>query len=295
MKQFYGYESDLRRSQWTLTASYRITQKLRIKLSKMGKSKGHHFIPVFLLREFTNEHGKVWVFRKGTQDVLDVNPRNIAKETHYNSTYEDGRRNNSLEIELDRAIENRYARVVKDTIKRVRDKSPLDLRSKKNVFRDLAYIQFCRSKSIKDGFGDQRKDTGITKNALQNDYVDMMWNILNDLDKGILPIAWHDLDPLNLGVMCIKNPNKTFVIGDIPLVKVSKTEMYFSIAHDIMIYWGRENDEPERKVIPSGNGNIRRLNEMILRDSTLIAGKSRSVISDLKNCKLAGSEPRLTD
>ncbi|MXY08035.1 MAG: DUF4238 domain-containing protein, partial [Rhodothermaceae bacterium] len=258
-------------------------------------AKGHHFIPVFLLREFTNEHGKVWVFRKGTQDVFDVKPGNIAKETHYNSTYEDGRRNSSLEFELDRAIESKYAPIVQDTIKRVRDKSPLDLYSKKNVFRDLAYVQFCRSRSIKDGFGDQRKDMGITKYALQNDYVDMMWNILNDLDKGILPLAWHSLDPINLGTWCIKNPAKAFVIGDIPLVKVSETEMYFSIAHDIMIYWGREDDEPECKVLPSGNGHIRKLNEMILRDSTLIASKSKSVINDLKNCRFAESEPRLTD
>jgi len=93
--------------------------------------------------------------------------------------------------------------------------------------------------------------------------------------------------------MYIKKPHKNFITGDIPLVKVSDTEIYFPIAPDIMIYWGRELDEPERKVIQSGNGNIR-INESILRDSTVIAGKSKSVIEDLKNSRFAKSVPILT-
>lgn len=91
----------------------------------------------------------------------------------------------------------------------------------------------------------------MTTCDLQNEYVGMMDINVNAIHNEGLPTVWHLLDSQNLGVMYIKNPHKNFIIGDIPLVKVSDTEIYFSIAPDIMIYWGREHDEPEKKVIQS--------------------------------------------
>lgn len=62
--------------------------------------KRHHYIPQFLLRNFTDEHGKLWVFRKHSQELQYLHPNDIALEKHYNSTYENGQRNNSLELEI---------------------------------------------------------------------------------------------------------------------------------------------------------------------------------------------------
>ena len=267
-------------------------------MNKIGKR--HHYIPQFILREFTNERGNVWVFRKGSQSVIEVPPVNIALEKHYNSTYNDGYRNRELESRLAELVENRFAPVLKDLINRIRDGRDPDLPSKKRDLLYLAYIQFTRSRSIKDGFMDQRTDCGT--DVSQNEYVRMINANLDCLEeKGDgdiiypLPGAWEALLSESMGVLCIKNPKKSFVVGDIPLIKVSATEIYFSVAPDIMIYWGRECDEPERKVLPSGDGNIRRFNEMILRDSTLIAGKSERVIKELKDSRFATAKPRLRD
>ena len=237
----------------------------------------------------------LWVFRKGGPDVFEVTPNNIALEKHYNSTHENGRRDSALETRLAEVVENRYAPVMKDLIDRIRDGQDIDLPSIKCGLLRLAYIQFTRSRSIKDGFLDQRTDMGSADS--QNAYVRMIKSNLDCLENPIsfpLPPAWESYESLNLGVMCIRAPKKSFVVGDIPLVQVSE-KIYFSVASDIMIYWGREYDEPDRKVFSSGQGNIRKFNEMILRDSTLIASNSKAVIKDLKNSRFAKAKPRLYD
>jgi len=261
----------------------------------MSKRKRHHFIPQFLLRNYINERGKLWVFRKDGTDVIEVAPNNIALEKHYNSTHENGRRNSALEVRLSEVVENRYAPVMKDLIDRVRDGQDISLHLVQCGLLRLAYIQVTRSRSIKDGFLNQRTNMGSSDS--QNAYVHMIENNLDCLDNPIsfpLPPEWESYESLNLGVMRIRTPNKSFVVGDIPLVKVSE-KIYFSVAPDIMIYWGREYDEPDSKVFPSGQGNIRRFNEMILCNSTLIASNSKTVIKDLKNSRFAKAKPRLHD
>lgn len=75
----------------------------------------------------------------------------------------------------------------------------------------LIYLQFCRSRSIKDGFWNQRKDNGMTTCNLQNDYVGMMMDInVNAIHNEGLPTVWHLFDSQNLGVKYIKNPHKTY-------------------------------------------------------------------------------------
>lgn len=261
----------------------------------MSNPKRHHFIPRFLLRNYINERGKVWAFIKGGPDVFEATPNNIALEKHYNSTHENGRRDSALEKRLAEVVENRYAPLMKDLIKRIRDGRDIDLPSLKCGLLRLAYIQLTRSKSIKNGFLDQRTDMGNADS--QNAYVRMIKSNLDCLDDPIsfpLPFTWESYASLNLGVMRTRAPKKYFVVGDIPLVKDSE-KLYFSVAPDIMIYWGRENDEPVRKVFPSGQGNIRRFNEAILHDSTLIASNSKAVIEDLKNSWVAKAKPRLHD
>ena len=261
----------------------------------MSKPKRHHFIPQFLLRNYINERGKVWVFRKGGPHVFEAVPNDIALEKHYNSTHENGRRDSALETRLAQVVENRYAPVMKDLIDGIRDRQDIDLPSIKRGLLRLAYMQFTRSKPIKDGFLDQR--TGMGSADSQNAYVHMIKINLDCLDDPIsfpLPSDWESYESLNLGVMQIQAPKKSFVVGDIPLVRGSE-ELYFSVAPDIMIYWGRENDEPDCKVFPSGQGNIRRFNEAILRYSTLIASNSKAVIEDLKNSGSAKAKPRLYD
>lgn len=175
----------------------------------MSKPKRHHFIPQFLLRNYVNERGSLWVFRKGGPDVFEVTPNNIALEKHYNSTHENGRRDSALETRLAEVVENRYAPVMKDLIDRIRDGQDIDLPSIKCGLLRLAYIQFTRSRSIKDGFLDQRTDMGSADS--QNAYVRMIKSNLDCLENPIsfpLPPAWESYESSNLGVMCIRVPKK---------------------------------------------------------------------------------------
>jgi len=149
--------------------------------------KRHHYIPQFLLRNFTDEYGKLWVFSKRSQEVRYNTPKNIDLEKHYNSTYENSQRNNSLELKLSK-LESRLAPTLKDTLNRIRDRRSLDLSSKKIEFQKLIYLQFCRSRSIKDGFWDQRKDMRIHEHELQNKYVDMIDINVNAIHNEVLPL-----------------------------------------------------------------------------------------------------------
>ncbi|MXY08379.1 MAG: DUF4238 domain-containing protein, partial [Rhodothermaceae bacterium] len=205
----------------------------------MSNSKRHHFIPQFLLRNYVNERGKVWVFGKSGPDVIEVAPNNIALEKHYNSTHENGRRDSALETRLAEVVENQYAPVMKDLIDRIRDRQDIDLSSIQRGLLRLAYIQFTRSKSIKDGFLDQRKGMGSADS--QNAYVHMIKINLDCLDDPIsfpLPRKWESYESLNLGVMRIRAPKQSFVVGDIPFVRELDNgleKLYFSVAPDIII------------------------------------------------------------
>ncbi len=115
----------------------------------------------------------MWVLSKHSQEVRYITPNNIALEKHYNVTYENGQRNNSLELELSK-LESSLAPVLRDTINRISNGKSFDLSSNKKDLRKLAYFQFCHSRSIKDGFWDHRKDMRIHEHELQNKYVGMM-------------------------------------------------------------------------------------------------------------------------
>lgn len=121
--------------------------------------KRHHYIPQFLLSNFTDELGKPWVFRKHSQELQYLHPNDITLEKHYNSTNESGERNNTLELEISK-LESILAPVFKDTLNRIRDQRSLHLSSKKIELQKLVYFQFCRADLSKMGSGIREKIRG---------------------------------------------------------------------------------------------------------------------------------------
>ncbi|MCY4225576.1 MAG: hypothetical protein OXF06_12165 [Bacteroidetes bacterium] len=105
----------------------------------------------------------------------------------------------------------------------------------------------------------------------------------------------------NIGVLLINNRYKSFIIGDDPVVRGANQQgswilddhgvmEFLPVSHDVIIYWGRDSSCHECTVL-TDHDIIRNINERILGQSSIVAGRSKDLLSSLSRSRAAQALP----
>ncbi len=284
----------------------------------MSEPKKQHYVPQMLLKRFTDENGKLYHYVKhpDVQEVLYKYPNNVFFEKHYYAFYDDdNNKDNSLEKKFAK-LEGEVDQILEKIVTLVRSgKKPGLSSDEKQLLDQFTYYQWKRTPDAKH-LGNKTNIDEALEYSLQE--FDRLYGPLSDSlrvqaeniikdetvqhNARVLAVAdpGHDvldhLDKCGLGFAIISNPKKSFIIGSLPIAKFTlpnhthirdpKVEVWFPVASDIALLPAPPWPKGEEKIINiSMDQHIRKINEAIASQSTLIAGRSKELISSLARIK----------
>jgi len=292
----------------------------------MNEPKRHHTVPLLILKNFTNERGMLWCFNKDIRQCFEASPENVFVVKHfYSVVHTDGSRDAFAEKKMGKGIEAEVTPAISKVIDGTRAGRVLDISSEERyALTRFLRIQNARTKAAADimsfdelfeltilaaekqGYNvteeerEQLKDRAIRDQIMKNSWVKHLSDDHFD-DEESMDILMRK----SIGVMFINKPYESFVIGDYPVIRGANQDgsgrledigvkEILPVAHDVIMYWGRESDCPERVVVSDSN-TIRTINEIILRQSTTIAGRFEDTVKSLSGSKAARVTPVVYD
>ena len=268
----------------------------------------HHYIPQFILRNFTDEQDYLHCYRKSNRKVFRTKPTNIFVENNlYTQLDEKGQENFSAELEIAKSIEGPAKSVLNKIMHSGRKGVvPRLKKSEKRIWDEFLFCQLTR----------------LPKSLNSIDGSEILSSVLEDFERDIRPLtvderriysdpeqqrmltqnAWSKvvsepggefinvLEKKGLLICVIRNHKKSFIIGDSPDIRAThkgitdlthpEVRILFPVSHDIVITQG--NKKREEKIAPlSDTMLIRQINEVVYRQSEVIAGRSSELISSL--------------
>jgi hypothetical protein len=279
----------------------------------MSFTKRQHFVPQMLLRRFVNTDGRLYFFNKNFPEkrVLASPPKDVFVQNHiYTERDKHGNKDNSLE-EMYAEIEGQANGIIEKIIVAARAKQTPNLSLDERAAWDLFfYYQFKRvpdfynNIKIMANFEQHmaaaliefeskfRPLTDEERREFQNP------NNLERIKKNALISSLSDpgsevqetLSRKGLGVGVITKPNKSFIIGSFPVVKLTypgrenfndpSVEVWFPISPDVAVTPIPEQGI-EKIVQITGAHHVRAINLAISGQSTIIAGHSKALIESL--------------
>lgn len=278
----------------------------------MSIPKRHHYVPIFISRNFANDKGILYCYRRESGLHFETTPKNAFVERGtYTREYDDGTK--SIQVEKDLSeIEGPAANVVAKFIKLARSGDKLELTpSEKKIWMEFTCTQFNRDPNVRaelrkrtsnpNTLAQIERDLGRPatveerqeffdpdKNRKQADdvFVDTIMPPHNDY------ALWESvLANKGLGAVVIKNATGEFVIGASPMILFPshsaqmglvspEVKLLYPVSWDVMVGWGLRNGEVEL-LSSSDHRRIRDLNEMSFAQSTMVAGRSKELIMSL--------------
>lgn len=280
-------------------------------------------MPQMILNNFKNDRGKLWCFNKDTGRCYEVPPSKVLVERDfYSAVLGDGSKDAFTEMKLAEGIEAETAPLVCRLIHCAREGRELDISyEEKKILALFVHIQDARTRmsyniSRNDKIlvaairqwaargncltGEQRKilNDEVARGRIKKN----LWlRYLTDEDLSDEETIGKLMDK-EIGVMFIQKPNKSFIIGDHPVIRgVNKHgnirledddvfEM-LPVAHDVLLFWGRQYYRDRERIIVHDSHKIRSINEAILRRSTTIAGRSQDLLRSLSRSQAAREKP----
>lgn len=279
---------------------------------KQSKPAKHHFVPKLILRHFTDENGKLFFFDRRVPDigVRPSTPTKIFRQNHlYSTIAPDGSKDPQLEGDISK-IETRADEVVTKIIDNVRrGLAPSLSDQEKMLWDEFTLLQWKRTpqslekymnpdaanesidqliaefeqhqRRLTQNEREQLNQPGARDRLIQNIKVDVVRRRPN---KSI-----SFLNERGIGIAVISNKDKSFVIGSNPIVKLNhpgrshisdhSTEVWFPISHDIAITPGL--DRGSEIIVEMKDSNLRNLNLLIAKQSTVVAGRSKRLVESL--------------
>ena len=288
-----------------------------------NRPKRHHHVPQLLLREFTNNDNKLHFCILGSSEGAVIKPRErvvksatpknlfLQKEL-YTQHGNHGEKDVSVEKSLAN-LETKAAPVIKKIINSARaNKLPELTPREKNIWDVFFLIQSFRTPDILD--------------SIVNKYPDWIPELIDEHEKEYGPPTEEEIkkanDPKEIDRMkhnlratavtrvtteskifrilqsrgliigIIRKPNKSFIIGSNPAVRLyhklsdPEAEWHLPIAHDITVtHHGSHPREKESLAEVTGDHTIRKINEAICKQSSFIAGPSCKLIASLARVK----------
>jgi len=265
-----------------------------------------------ILRRFANERGNLHVFNKEIADkgVLEIAPKDTFLEGHlYTAINKDGTKDVALERYYSQ-IEGVADRTIEKIVTAAREgRKPGLTPEEKEAWDHYVYHQWKRvpdfhekitswqsfDEAMDDAIGEFeqriRPLTPAERDSLQEPATRQRMR----KNAGVLALrkpgegAVAALAGRGLGVAVIRNPKKSFVIGSMPLVKLTHpgqtnlsdptVEVWFPISYDVAVSpWG---DSGAETLVGISDGHVRALNESSAKQSTAFAGRSAKLIESL--------------
>ena len=278
----------------------------------MNRPKNHHYIPQMLLKRFTNQEGKLYVYDRchPEKGIQKKDPRKTFVGRHlYTQVEEDGTRDVDVETKFLAPLESDVSSVIEKIVNAARRGSPPNLSpDEKYVWVKFFYNMFVRVPETREKYKEEiRQETLREINFIGQfrPFTDIELSILDDeetmerllrnssIQSVQMPLSKEGADILlerRIGVAVIRKPKpkRSFVIGSNPVVKMSLNEqshvsdptfeIWLPLARDVAVSpCPGESDQ----VISANDRHIRTINRSIFQQSTVIAGCSRELIESL--------------
>lgn len=265
-----------------------------------NKKRRNHSVPKMLLKNFTDEEGKLYFFDRRFKEkrILKTTPDALYRERDlYVVRDEHGNMDDSAE-DLFAEFEREAAPVFDKIITAVRDgKEPVLNSSERATLDRYIYFQWAR---VPDTAGPILDHT-LSRLSLEDPEIgDLSSRELAEFGKGVNveSLVGDITEPRerilsyllskSLAFVLIRRKNKSFVIGSNPVLQVfperSGNEpkpflaMWFPIAYDVAVAYG----EGEGGLMEfTKDRELRRFNEDVFRQSQAIAGRSDKLIASL--------------
>ncbi|MCH7776908.1 MAG: DUF4238 domain-containing protein [Gemmatimonadetes bacterium] len=281
----------------------------------MSVPKRHHYVPQMLLRRFTNARGKLYFFDKRVPEkgVLTSTPKNLFLEKHLYTRYDErGTKDVTLERDF-AALEGKANQVIEKIVTAARKGlTPSLTADEKATWDQFFYYQWKRAPDLHE------------KTSVFGDFENVIQEALAEFETTIRPLtdeerqSMQDRDVLarikqnakvdavadpgqevqdvlgqkGLGVVIIPKPNKSFVIGSLPIVKLTQpgrthladpsVEAWLPIASDVAVTPALSRNR--EKLVPiNEDRHVRGINAAIFKQSTTTAGRSQALITSLAN------------
>jgi hypothetical protein len=283
----------------------------------MSKYSDNHYVPQFLLRRFQDINGRLYYFNKRATHK-GIEHRNTATIFSARNIYTfrtpDGRRDVSLERDVFMRTENRASEVIEKIVSSARaSRLPNLTLADRRVWDEYFIDQWKRTPDF------QRKVYGegvdeVIIGELLSEFEAMHRPLSNEKraelqsepvrsrimhNARVIALAKRGgegpraLATRGLGIARITNPNKSFIIGSFPIIKLTLpdrthladpvVEAWFPIAHDVVV--GPSASPSGERLITIGDPHIRRINQLVFRQSTEVAGRSRQLLESLAGIK----------
>ncbi|MDE0611850.1 MAG: DUF4238 domain-containing protein [Gammaproteobacteria bacterium] len=275
----------------------------------MNTPTRHHYIPIMLLKRFVDDAGKLHaVGKQPPRRVFSTSPENLFVESNlYTQIDDDGNRDISAEKNF-AELERNADLVVEKVVHAARaGREPRLTPEEKKTWDEFLYRQWIRVPQVRDNlemediyqsalreaeeiFGpltekarnslDQRKEE-----AKKGAWVKMV-GLLNAGDSEVM----ETLAMKGLAIAVIRNPRKSFVIGSLPIIKITpsghthladpRVEALLPVAHDIIITPGHPSGT-EEIIDMTDTQHIRSINRCMFEQSDWTVGRSRNLIESL--------------
>ena len=278
-----------------------------------GAARRHHYMPQMLLRRFTDEKGKLFVFDKKhpSNGVRESTPNTLFVERDlYTQTDHAG--NQDVAVEDEHAtLESRVFPVIDKLVHAGRSLTKPSLTPEERACWDgFSFRLWSRTPDVRRDVMDEPSEyfRGLPEylenrgplTAEQRAHItDPAWQ------RRILQNAWaqmtvhdgysvlHTLNSKGIVIASIKRRNKAFVIGNRPIVRIrwsgdsafvdATVGGWLPVSHDVAVKPGGPRDR--ETVVPIAVDDIRGINEAILANSDTIAGRSPTLIASLARCR----------
>ena len=276
----------------------------------MSDPKRHHYVPKMLLKRFVDNNGNLWVYRKDSSDqkVFPAKPDNVFLETDlYTQFDQTGTKDTSVEKQFS-TLEGQADLVIEKIITQARSgRQPSLTLGEKKTWDEFLYCQWIRvpqmyndtiaDESFLNAVRDAENSLGPMSDETRADIFQKKEILKKSAwvraagmpftdDSDVLEI----LEKKGLCIAVIRNPKKSFIIGSLPVRKVTPpghtdlsdphVEALLPISHDVIVTPAYE--QGLEKIIEMNDGNyIRELNKQALAQSDAIAGRARALIESL--------------
>jgi hypothetical protein len=276
--------------------------------------KRHHFIAEMVLQRFTDEDGVLFFFdkRNRAKGVLATAPRNLFCQTHlYSIKQKDG----ALDVRLERSyaqLESLAQPIIEKIVSSVRVCHRPNLTAEEREIWDMFfYHQWKRVPDVRREILGRLDVKSTIEEAVAffeanarpltareaGDLQDPQWlerlkqnasvDALKQSSQEVLAI----LRQKGLCFAVIQKPNKAFIIGSRPVVKLtlpgrehladSTVEVWLPIASDVAVTPAPIPARSELVREIRDDSVIRYINRATFKQSTVIAGKSQRLIASL--------------
>lgn len=278
------------------------------------KKRRNHSVPRMLLKNFTDEDGKLYFFDRRFKEkrILKTTPDALYRERDlYVVRDENGNRDDSAEDRF-AEFERKAAPVFDRIITAVRDvKNPALSSSERETLERYVYFQWAR---VPDTSGYVLGHTLKRMSLEYPEIADLSPEELAEFGKGINveSLVGDITEPRerilsilrnkSLAFVVIRRKNKSFVIGSRPVLQVfldpsdslprTFTAMWLPLAHDVAVAYG----EGEEGIMEfTKDRELRRFNEEVFRQSQAIAGCSDKLIASLADVAIGKAGTRCRD